>query len=72
MSISNGLVLYLVIWWISLFIFLPLGIKKQKNIEKGFDPGAPENPNLKRKFILNSLFSGFVWVLIFLIFRYFM
>ncbi len=70
MSISNGLVLYLVIWWISLFIFLPLGVKKQNTVEKGFDPGAPENPNLKKKFILNSLFSGILWIVIFLIFEF--
>ena len=70
MSISNGLVLYLVIWWISLFIFLFLGVKKQKKVGKGFDPGAPENPNLKKKFILNSLFSGILWIVIFLIFEF--
>ncbi len=56
MSFFNSLVLYLVIWWLSLFIFLPLGITKQKNIETGNDPGAPEDPGLKKKLFLHQSF----------------
>ena len=48
MTFFNSVVLYLVIWWLSLFIFLPLGITKQKKIKIGNDPGAPQNPMLKK------------------------
>ena len=62
MSFFNSLVLYLVIWWLSLFIFLPLGITKQKNIETGNDPGAPEDPGLKKKnyFYINLFINHLV------------
>ncbi len=67
MSIFSAIVLYFVIWWISLFLFLPLNIKKQKIIEKGNDPGAPDKPELKKKFFLNSIFSLLVLIIIIII-----
>jgi len=70
LSTSNAIVLYLVIWWISLFLFLPLNIKSQKNIKKGNDPGAPEKPEIKKKFFITSIFSTFVWIIIFIIMKY--
>ena len=67
MTIFNSIVLYLVIWWLSLFIFLPLGISKQKNIKLGNDPGAPENPMLEKKIIYTSIFSLIIWLIIYTI-----
>ncbi len=70
MSTSNAIVLYLVIWWISLFLFLPLNIKNQKNVKKGNDPGAPEKPEIRKKFLTTTIFSIFVWIVIFVIMKY--
>ncbi len=70
MSFANGAVLYLIIWWISLFIFLPLEIKNQKDDKKGNDPGAPQEPKIKKKFLLNSIFSFLIWLIIFLVFKF--
>ena len=70
MSTSNAIVLYLVIWWISLFLFLPLNIKNQKNVKKGNDPGAPERPEIRKKFLTTTIFSIFVWIVIFVIMKY--
>ena len=67
MSVSNGIVLYLIIWWLSLFLFLPLGITSSKNVKKGNDPGAPEEPKIKKKFFMTTLFSLLVWLIIHLI-----
>ena len=69
MSFLNSIVIYFVIWWICLFIFLPIEVSKQKNILKGNDPGAPENPKLKKKFLLTTLLSFVVWFGIFLWFN---
>ena len=66
MTFFNSVVLYLVIWWLSLFIFLPLGITKQKKIKIGIDPGAPQNPMLKKKIVFTSIFSLIIWFVIFL------
>tara|TARA_B100000989_G_scaffold242537_1_gene189489 strand:+ start:663 stop:875 length:213 start_codon:yes stop_codon:yes gene_type:complete len=70
LSTSNAIVLYLVIWWVSLFLFLPLNIKSQKNIKKGNDPGAPEKPEIRKKFFITTIFSSFVWIIIFIIMKY--
>ena len=66
MSLLSSIVIYFVIWWISLFIFLPIEVSKQKKIKKGNDPGAPENPKLKKKFVLTTVFSFVIWVMVFL------
>ena len=70
MSTSNAIVLYLVIWWVSLFLFLPLNIKNQKNVKKGNDPGAPEKPEIRKKFLTTTIFSIFVWIVIFVIMKF--
>ena len=70
MSTSNAIVLYLVIWWVSLFLFLPLNIKSPKNVKKGNDPGAPEKPEIRKKFLTTTIFSIFVWIVIFVIMKY--
>ena len=58
------------IWWVSLFLFLPLNIKSQKNVKKGNDPGAPEKPEIRKKFLTTTIFSIFVWIVIFVIMKY--
>jgi len=67
LSIFSAIVLYFVIWWICLFLFLPTNIKKQRSVKKGNDPGAPEKPELKKKFFLNSIFSFLVLIIIIII-----
>ena len=69
MSVSNGIVLYLIIWWLSLFLFLPLEITSSKNIKKGNDPGAPEEPKIRKKFFMTTLFASLLWIIIYLIFK---
>jgi predicted secreted protein len=55
---------YLTIWWTTLFAVLPLGNRtfREMGIEPppGADPGAPVNPNLKRKFITTTWVSALV------------
>ena len=63
MTIFNSIVLFLIIWWLILFIFLPIDISKQKKIELGNDPGAPENPKLKKKFVLTTFLTTIIWVI---------
>ena len=41
MSVVSGLAIYFVIWWITLFMVLPFGVRRDEQIEVGHDPGAP-------------------------------
>ena len=45
-------VIFVILWWLILFLILPIGVKKEQSVEFGNDPGAPNNPMLKKK-ILN-------------------
>lgn len=60
--------IYLTIWWTVLFAVLPLGAKSfsEAGIEPppGADPGAPVNPNMKRKFITTTWVSAIVFAVL--------
>ena len=63
---------YLVVWWTVLFAILPLGVRSPSEtgveVKDGGDPGAPVNPNLKRKALTTSwvaaLVTGLIWVVV--------
>jgi predicted secreted protein len=61
--------IYLVIWWTVLFAVLPLGIRTHAemgiDLKDGGDPGAPVNPNLKRKAITTTWVSAIVFAVLY-------
>ena len=64
MSFFSGFAIYFIIWWLTLFVVLPLGVRSQAedgHVEPGTDPGAPAKPNLGRKLILNTILAGVVF-----------
>lgn len=60
--------IYIIIWWVVLFTILPLGMNQgaQTRPEDGGDWGAPQRPNLKRKFITTTWVAAIVWVILIL------
>ena len=74
MSWFTGIAIYLTVWWTALFAILPLGVTShaEAGIDKGDggDPGAPVNPNLKRKFITTTWVSALVFAAIWLTIRF--
>ncbi len=63
----TGIAIYLVLWWVVLFTILPLGVRSHHemgiDLKDGGDPGAPVNPNLKRKFITTTWVSAIVFAI---------
>jgi predicted secreted protein len=59
----NGLVLYVLIWWVALFAVLPWGIRPQTEPDptSGWR-GAPEHPRLLRTLIATTLVAGVIWL----------
>ena len=59
MSFVTLILVFVVVWWLVFFAVLPLGVKSQHELEEGYeegtDPGAPANPNLKKKIIYTSI-----------------
>jgi len=58
---------YLVTWWVVLFTILPIGVTSHADAGldpgDGGDPGAPVQPNLKRKLITTTIASAVIWVI---------
>lgn len=64
MTFISGLMVFLTLWWIVLFTVLPFGVHPDKNPKKGFATSAPENPHLKKKFLITTLVTTLIWGLI--------
>ena len=66
--------IFLTIWWTVLFVVLPLGTisHAEAGLDKGDggDPGAPVNPNLKRKFITTTWVSAIVFAILWAIIQF--
>jgi predicted secreted protein len=62
MSWATGVMVYIVIWWISLFMVLPIGVKRVEEPGRGQDHGAPERPQLLKKAIITTVLAAVLWV----------
>ena len=53
MNIGGAIVIYVIVWWLVFFALLPVGVVSRWEAPddevKGAEPGAPVNPDLKRK-----------------------
>jgi len=58
--------IYLVCWWTVLFAVLPIGMSQQDQSPPtdGGQWGAPDKPDLKRKFITTTWVSAILWAFI--------
>jgi predicted secreted protein len=67
MSISFALALYAVIWWVTLFAVLPLGLRTQEE-EGHVTPGTPESapaaPRLLRAVAINTAVAAVVFLVV--------
>jgi predicted secreted protein len=60
----TGIVLYAIIWFMVLFIILPIRMQTQDEAGQrtpGTPGSAPANPQLKRRFILTSAIATVIW-----------
>jgi predicted secreted protein len=64
MSLSLGISVYFVIWWVTGSMVMPFGHMTQVetgSIVPGTEPGAPVAVHLGKKFIANTLLAAAVW-----------
>lgn len=61
MNPVEGLVVYLLIWWTTIFMVLPVGAKPPQEPAIGHAQSAPERPYLVWKFLANTVLAAFVW-----------
>lgn len=67
MGITAGIVLYVVIWFMTFFVVLPLRLQTQGeagDVVPGTHKGAPEQHHLKKKAIITTLAAAVIWGII--------
>jgi predicted secreted protein len=69
MTFTTGLVVYVMIWVIVLFLVLPWAVRIPNQIEQGHADSAPEMPYIGLKFLITSVLSIFFWVIAYLVLR---
>jgi len=71
MTFTEGIVVYVIIWWLVLFMVLPWGITKVNpdDLLPGQDPGSPQKGRMVLKLVVTSGISAvllgiYYWVAI--------
>ena len=71
MSITGSIIIYVMIWWIVFFSVLPIGVQSKKEVFKdkigGLDPGAPKNPKIGKKFLISTIVTSILFIMIYYI-----
>jgi predicted secreted protein len=71
MSVTGLLIIYIIIWWIVFFAILPIDVNREKPIKiDGEDPGSPENPKMRKKFIYCTGITSIIFIMIYLLIKY--
>tara|TARA_B100000963_G_scaffold361670_1_gene398574 strand:- start:3170 stop:3424 length:255 start_codon:yes stop_codon:yes gene_type:complete len=69
MGITGSIIVYVMIWWIIFFSVLPIGIQSNKEVFKekmgGMDPGAPKNPKIGTKFLITTVITSIIFIVIY-------
>lgn len=67
MGITSALVLFAVIWFMTLFVVLPLRLETQGDrgeVTHGTPAGSPANPQMKKRFLITTCVAVVLWVII--------
>jgi predicted secreted protein len=67
-GVVNGLVVFIMIWWLVLFMMLPIGVTSQQeagDVVSGTEPGAPTRPMLGRKAWWTTSIASIFWLVYF-------
>ena len=71
MGITGSIIVYVMIWWIIFFSILPVGIISNKEVFRdsieGTDPGAPKNPKIGKKFLITTIITSILFIMIYYI-----
>ena len=55
---------FLNVWWVTLFMVLPWGVRRPQHIEPGHAASAPESVNFKKKFFITTVLAAVFTALI--------
>jgi len=64
MTLTGAIVLYAVIWFLTLYMALPMGVKSQGDVNEvvpGTPASAPTNPMIRKKIIWTTVITTVLW-----------
>ena len=64
MTIFTSIIVYLLVFWTTLFLILPWGNRASDTPETGMAGSAPANPRIKQKFLITFIISTIIWLII--------
>ncbi len=67
MGVVSAIVLYAVIWFMTLLIIIPIRLETQGDrgeVVHGTHAGSPENPQMKKRFLWTTGVAFVLWVII--------
>ena len=67
MNWLTGIVVYILVWWVTLFAVLPLWVTPSEPGEFGHAAGAPRRPLLARKLALTTALAAIIWLGIYVV-----
>jgi predicted secreted protein len=73
MDILQSIAVYFFIWWITLFLVLPFGVRTQQeegSVVPGTPESAPARPRLLRIALINTALATAVFIAVYLIIQY--
>ena len=74
MGITGSIIVYVLIWWMIFFSVLPVGIQSNKEKYKerieGIDQGAPNNPKIGKKFLITTILTSIIFLLIYYLVKF--
>jgi len=69
MRLTSAIAVYFIVWWTTLFVVLPWGVRNPhesgEQVAEGNEPGAPANPQLLRKALITTILATAIFALIY-------
>lgn len=66
----SGIAIYFIIWWVSLFVILPLGVRSQiedEDVTLGTAHSAPSNARIVSKFLQTTVLATAIFAVFYLV-----
>lgn len=73
MSVTTGIAIYFIIWWVVLFAVLPWGVRSQEEqgvVAPGTDPGAPVLAGVWMKLLWTTIAAGVIFAICVVVYSY--
>jgi len=65
----TGILLYVLVWWVTLLAVLPLWVTPSEPGDLGHGAGAPQQPRMLLKAAITTAVSAIIWLGIYLLVR---